>query len=105
MSRESNFKPVLDWLGGICAFLTVIVYALLIIHGNWAFLPEWLFNVLVVCKTWATLVVVSITGIEFTSSKGFLVRLLFYILMAAVVVFMFFPDTWNEFVGIVNDNI
>ena len=103
--RESALKPVLDWLGGICAFLTVAVYALLLANASWSFLPEWLYNIFVVCKTWAPLVVVAITGFEFTREKNFLIRLLFLLMLAAVVAGMFFPETWNKFVGIVNKNV
>ena len=106
MSEEkSGLKVLLNWLCGICAFLTVAVYAVLLVHSNWAFLPETAFNVLVVCKTWAPLVVVAIAGLEWTRGKSFIVKLVFYILVAAVVVGMFFPETWNEFVGIVNEKI
>ena len=103
--NESAMKPVLDWLGGICAFLTVVVYALLLVNASWAFLPEWLYNILIVCKTWAPLIVVAITGLEFTRGRNLIVKLLFYILLAAVVVGMFYPETWNEFVGVVNEKV
>lgn len=105
MEEKSNLKKVLDILGGICAFLTVAVYALLVIHANWSFLPDSLYNVLVVCKVWAPLIVVAITGLEFTRNKSFIFRILFYAIVAVVIVSMFFPETWNEFVGIVNEKL
>lgn len=103
--KENGLKYLWDWLGGICAFLTVVVYALLLIHSNWAFLPDSLYNILVVVKVWAPLVVVVIAGLEFTSNKGFIVKLIFLVFVAAVVVSMFFPETWNQFVGMINANI
>ena len=105
MEEKNTLKNTLDILGGICAFLTVAVYAVLVIHANWAFLPDKLYNVLVVCKVWAPLVVVAITGLEFTRHKSFIFRILFYAIVAVVVVSMFFPETWNEFVGIVNEKL
>lgn len=100
--KNEGMKSLLDVLGGIAAFLTVAVYLVLIIHGNWAFLPESVYNVLVVVRAWAPLVVVAITGLEFVSTKGFVLKLIFIIAMVAVVIFMFFPGTWDQFVGIVN---
>ena len=82
--NKSGTKNFLDWLGGVAAFLTVAVYAVLLIHANWAFLPETLFNVLVVCKTWAPLVVVVIVGLEFTNNKGFLTKLIFYVFVTCL---------------------
>ena len=100
--ENNKFKKFLDILGGLCAFLTVAVYAVLVIHANWAFIPDWLYNILAVCKTWAPLVVVAITGLEFTRGKSFIFRIIFYAIVAVVVVSKFFPETWNEFVGLVN---
>lgn len=95
-------KKILNWIGGVAAFLTVAVYILLIVHGNWAFLPEGVYNVLMVIKAWAPLIVVAIVGLEFVSDKPFIVKLLFYVMVAGVVIFMFFPDTWQGFVGVIN---
>ena len=100
--RSNGIELILDWLGGICAFITVIVYGLLIIHANWNFLPVKVFNVMQIIKTWAPLVVVAITGLEFTQGRSLLVKLLFYALMAVVIVFMFFPNTWDSFTGFIN---
>lgn len=105
MEKETSImEKFLDWLGGICAFLTVLVYALLIIHSNWAFLPASVVNILAILRTWAPLVVVGITGLEFTRGKSLLLKLIFYILVAVVVIFMFFPATWDQFVGFLSVN-
>lgn len=103
--EDNGMKGLLDVLGGICAFLTVAVYAVLLIHANWAFLPNSIYNVLVVCKVWAPLIVVVITGLEFTRGKSIIFKIIFYALVAAVVVSMFFPDTWAQFVGLINKNV
>lgn len=101
--KNEGLKNLLDVVGGIAAFLTVFVYLVLIIAGQgWFTLPDTVLNILNVCKTWAPLVVVAITGLEFVSNKNFIIKLIFIIAVAAVVIFMFFPATWTQFVGIVN---
>ena len=103
MSEErSGMKIALDWLGGIAAFLTVVVYVMLLIHAKWAYLPDSVYNVLTVIRTWAPLVVVAITGLEFTSGKSIIFKILFLILLAVIVVAMFFPETWEKVVGLIN---
>jgi len=102
MEKRSALKTFLDWIGGICAFLTVIVYGILIIHANWSFIPANILNILYIIRTWAPLVVVAIAGLEFTQGKPFVIRIIFLVLVAVVVLSMFFPATWNEFVGFVN---
>lgn len=102
MSSESSApKLLLDWLGGIAAFLTVAVYGVLVINAKFNFLPVNILNILAVAKTWAPLIVVAITGLEFTSGKSFIAKLIFLILCAVVVLSMFFPETWENVVGVV----
>ena len=52
-------------------------------------------------KTWAPLVVVGIVGWEFVADKNLIVRILFYAAIALIVIFMFYPGVWDQFVGIV----
>lgn len=100
-------KQVLSVIGCLAAALTVIVYLVLCIDSAWPFIDptSFIYNVLVVVRTWAPLVVVGITCFEFVADKGLIMKLVFYIAIALVVIFMFFPSTWSNFVGIVNDNI
>ena len=95
-------KRILDILGGVAAFLTITVFILLMIDSNWAFLPTTLGNILRVVQVWAPLGVTAVAGLEFVSEKPFLIKLVYYIMVAALVVFLFFPGTWTNFVGIVN---
>lgn len=97
-------KQVFDVIGGIAAVVTVLVYVVLCINSQWTFIDasSTIMKVLTVVQVYAPLVVVAIAGIEFFSSKNIVFRILFYILIAIVVIFMFFPATWSNFVGIVN---
>lgn len=101
--KNEGLKNILDIISGIAAFLTVFVYLVLIIAGQgWFTLPASVANILEICRTWAPLVVVAITGLEFVSNKNLIIKLLFLVALAGVVIFMFFPATWDKFVGIVN---
>ena len=102
--KPGAWGSVLDWLGGIAAFLTVLTFALLAIHAKWAFLPEELYNVLVIVETWAPLVVVGITAFEFCSGKTILLKIIFAVLFAVVILSMFFSSTWEQVVGVINGN-
>lgn len=97
-------KQVLSCIGCVAAAITILTYLVLCIHSQWPFIDEtsFIFNVLMVVKIWAPLIVVGITGLEFVSDKNFIVRVVFYIAIALVVICMFFPGTWANFVGIVS---
>ena len=100
-------KQILSCIGSIAAAITIVTYLILAINSTWTFIDgsSFIYNVLMVIRTWAPLVVVGITGLEFVSDKGLLFRFVFYVAIALVVIFMFFPSTWTGFVGIVNDKI
>lgn len=101
-SREVR-KQIFDVIGCIAAVVTVLVYLVLCINSTWTFIPEGSFvlNVLEVIRTYAPLIVVAIVGLEFFANKHIAFRIIFYVAIAILVIFMFFPGTWNQFVGLV----
>ncbi len=101
-SREVR-KQIFDVIGCIAAVVTVLVYLVLCINSTWVFIPEGSFvlNVLEVIRTYAPLIVVAIVGLEFFANKHIAFRIIFYVAIAILVIFMFFPGTWNQFVGLV----
>ena len=100
-------KQILDGIGMLAATITIIAYLLLCINAAWPFIEaeSTIMNVLLVIKTYAPLVVVGIVGLEYVSTKNLIMRVIFYAAIALVVIFMFFPNTWSQFVGLVNEKI
>lgn len=97
-------KQILDVIGMIAAVLTIIAYVVLCIDSQWSFIDNgtFVYSILKVVQTYAPLVVVGIVGLEFVSTKSLLVKIVFYVAIALVVVCMFFPGTWSNFVGLVD---
>lgn len=96
-------RQILDVIGMLAAAVTILVYVVLCIDAQWSFIPadSFIMNVLRVIQTYAPLVVVGIVGLEFVSTKNLITKIIFYVAIAIVVVFMFFPSTWNNVVGLV----
>ena len=96
-------KQVLDVIGGLAAIITVLAFVILRIDGQWDFIASTtlVYKILLYIERWAPLVVVAVTGWEFASTRGFLFRVIFYVAVALVVICMFFPNTWSQFVGLV----
>ena len=93
--KNSILEKVLDILGEILAVLTVVLYAVLIINANRTFIPAGLFfDILLVIKNYAALGVVLIVSFEAMVKRGFILKLVFLILLAIIVLFQFFPGTW-----------
>lgn len=101
-SREVR-KQIFDVIGCIAAIVTILAYLVLCINATWEFIPSgsFIMNVLKAVQTYAPLVVVAIVGIEYVADKNIVFRILLYIMIALVVIFMFFPATWSQIVGII----
>lgn len=94
--KTEKIEKVFDILGEILAVLTIVLYVVLIINANWSFIPKGVFlNILMVIKNYAALAVVLIVGLEAIVKRGFIFKLAFLLLVAVVVIFQFFPGTWD----------
>lgn len=95
--KNSVLEKVLDIAGEVLAVLTIVLYAVLIINANWTFIPEGLFfDILLILKNYAALIVVLIVSFEAMVKRGFVVKLAFTILLAIIILFQFFPGTWEN---------
>ena len=97
MEKNEGLEKLLDLLGEILAFLTIALYAVLIIDANWSFIPRGsLYDILQIAKTYASLAVVVVVGLECVVKRSFLTKLIFFVLLAIVIIFQFFPGTWEN---------
>jgi len=103
MDKETRLKleKVFDVLGEILAFVTAIVWALVIIDQNFSFLPEQFVNIFNVVKAWLLLILVGVVGLEATIKRNFIIRLIFYIVLAILIIFHCFPGTYDYLIGLV----
>lgn len=99
--KKQVVEKIFDILGEVMAILTIVLYAVLIINANWSFIPAGKFlDILLIIKDYAALIVVAIVGFEAMVKFGFILKLLFLLLLAVIVVFMFFPGTWQNIANI-----
>ena len=95
-------EKIWDILGEILAIILVIVYALLIINASFSFIPEGTFlNILEIIRTYGSLLLVGVVGMEAMSKRNFIFRIIFLLLIAVIVVFLFFPGTYENFITLV----
>ena len=94
--KTERWEKVFDILGEILAVFTVVLYVVLIINANWSFIPSDVLKVLSVIKNYAALVVVAIVGCEAIVKRNFVFKVIFLILLAIIVIFQFFPGTWEN---------
>lgn len=95
-------EKVWDIIGEILAVVMVLVYALLIINANFSFIPEGTFmNILEILRTYGSLLLVAVVGLEAISKRNIVFQIIFLALLALIVVFMFFPGTYENLIGII----
>lgn len=91
-----NFLKV---LGEVIAYFTIILYAILIINANFHFISNGLLYYLRILQIYAPIGLITVLGLRFASKRHIAFRILFYIIIAVIIVFSFFPDTWTNFVA------
>ena len=103
MSKEFRMKleKLFDVLGEILAFVTAVVWVLVIINQNFNFLPTEIANILTVSKSWLLLALVGVVGFEATIKRNIIIRLVFYVLLAVLIIFHCFPGTYDYLVGLI----
>lgn len=104
MSRKvkgNGLGDILGLLAETIAFFTIILYLVLVINANWTFInPGSLLNILNALKVYAPLALLLVVGLQVTSRQPFTIRIIFYLAIAAIIIFQFFPATWENFVGL-----
>ncbi len=91
-----------DFLGEVLAYVLVVVFAVLIINANFNFIPDGVFmDVLQILRNYGSLALIGIVGLEAISGRPFIIKLAFLLCAAVVIIFMFFPDTYEGLIGLI----
>lgn len=101
MSKKT--EKIWDILGEILAVLLVVVYALMILNANFNFITNsTILTILDYARTYGSLLLVGIVGLEAISKRNFIFKLIFVLLCALIVVFLFFPGTYQNLIGLIS---
>ena len=105
MSKEfrEKLEKVFDFLGEILAFVTAVVWALVIIDRSFPFLPAIVLNIFNIVKDWLLLILVGVVGFEATIKRNIIIRIIFYIVMAVLIIFHCFPDAYDYLIDIASN--
>lgn len=100
--KGNGFADILGLLAETIAFFTIVLFLVLLINANWAFISNpGIMNVLNILKFYAPLALLLVVGLQVTSRQPFFIRIIFYSAIALIIVFQFFPGTWNNFIQLV----
>ena len=96
-----GLEKVFDIIGEILAVVLVGVFALLIINANYSFLPDAVLNVFEVIRTYGSLILIAVVGLEAMSKRNFIFQIIFLALLALIVVFLCFRGTYENLIGLI----
>ena len=90
------FEKLFDWLGEVLAFVTLAVYAIWLLNAQLVFIQnETILYVLELIRLWAPMLLMGVVAMEFAMNRRLFTRILVYVMLALVVILMFFPGTWE----------
>lgn len=96
-----GLEKVFDIIGEILAVILVVVFALLIINANFSFLPESVLKVFSYIQNYGALVLIAVVGLEAMSKRNFIFQIIFLALLALIIIFLFFPGTYENLIGLI----
>ncbi len=100
MSKSS--EKFWDILGEILAVVLVVTYALLITNASFNYIPDGLFkDILEIIRTYGSIALMGVVGLETISKRNIVFKIIFIALFALIVVFMFFPGTYENLINLV----
>ena len=92
-----NLEPLFDLIGEILAVIMVAVYILTLANAQWQFINSTtILNILAIMRMYGSLLLVAVVGMEAMSKRKFLLRIIFYACVAIIVIFLFFPATYQN---------
>ena len=104
----AKLEKGIDFIGEVLAFFTVGLWVFMFLQYTFSFIPadamagSWtVVGMLEYIKTWATLLILGLKGLEFALKRGFMTFLIYIALVAACVIFMFLPSVWENLFGAV----
>lgn len=93
LKKKRVLEPIVDAVGEFLAFFTVALILFLYINARYNFLPANVTDLLSKIREVAIVSVVGLSGLEFALKGRLVLTIIFLVLLAGVVVFMFFPNS------------
>ncbi len=104
MALGESLSKVFDVITKILAFLVIVAYVIFAINANWTFVDnEIALKVINAFMYYGPLVICGLVLVEFAIKRNILIQIVIYLLIALVIIFQFFPDTFNTMVGSITD--
>lgn len=97
-----GLEKIFDVIGEILAVILVIAYAIVLLNAKIEFIePGTVLNVFNGICFYGSILLVGVVGLEAMCKRNIIFFLIFLVLVALVVILMFFPDVFDSMVNTV----
>ncbi len=95
-----SMEKIWDTLGEILAVILVVAYAVLILNATLQFITnETVLFILDILRNYGTLALIGVVGMEAMCKRCLALKIVFFVFCSVIVVFLFFPATYDNFIG------
>ena len=96
-------QKLLDFLGKLIAIVWLVSFVLWVTNANWHYLDSVgiVVTILNIIHEWGALALVGVVGFEAVAKRKLITKILFLLLLAVCVIFMFFPGVTDQIFNIV----
>lgn len=96
-------QKVFDILGKVIAIVWLINFVLFVTNAQWGYLNNVEIAVQIIqgIKDWGALLLVGVVGCEAVAKRHLVFKILFLIVLAFCIIFMFFPEVRDQIFGII----
>ncbi len=103
MALGEGLSKIFDILNKVLAFVVLLAYALFAINANWTFINnETFMTILEYIMYYGPLLICGLVMVEFAIKRNLIIQIVVYAIIAVVVIFQFFPDTFNSIADTIN---
>ena len=88
-----GFEKIIDVIGEILAFFTILLMIFMLINGRFNFLPEDVTEFLTYFMFVAIIFTVGLKSLEFALNNSLILTIIMLVLLTIAVIFVFIPDT------------
>ena len=97
--RDAMSK-VFDVINKVCAIVLLVTYVLFAFNANLDFIHnDVIMGLINFIMYYGPLIIAALVCVEFAIKRNIIIQIIIYALIALVVIFQFFPGTWNAFMG------
>ena len=91
-----------DVIGELLAVIFILVFAFSIINANFGWVTDaTVLSIITYIRNYGALAIAGVIGLKAISKCNFIIQIIFLAIMALIVIFMFFPGTYEYLLGLI----